>query len=460
MPIYWLGGARAADDYEDFYDGSWDDEANDKDESGANGPNTSLLANFPLTGCDDHGTESSAGTITRGLGALVRVHVGRPNSIGGGPIGSLYSVHPSDTRPFYGLSEVFQVTSSDATLSGLEVEDDVGTQIPLAPAFAPGTLSYTAAAVNGADEITIIPTVNDGEATYEIQDQRGRALVDADPNEDEFQFALSEVAETIKVKVTAQDTVITQTYKVLVMPPPNEIPNTWSLVPAGLATGDRFRLLFLSSTKRNGTSSDIADYNTFIQNRAAAGHADIRTHSSGFRVVGCTETVDARDNTGSTYTNSDKGVPIYWLGGAKAADDYEDFYDGSWDDEVNDKDESGANGPNTSQEANHPITGCKHNGTEDIFSGISLALSNIAVRVGRPNSGSSGNGPISNTIDTASRNDNRPLYGLSEVFPGGQLHRRDAERSGAEGRGRHDSQPGSRVHHCQEVLHGVGRQFY
>ena len=25
------------------------------------------------------------------------------------------------------------------------------------------------------------------------------------------------------------------------------------------------------------------------------------------------------------------GVPIYWLNGAKVADDYADFYDGSWD---------------------------------------------------------------------------------------------------------------------------------
>ena len=38
MPIYWLNGAKAADQYEDFYDGSWDDEANDKNESGTNAP--------------------------------------------------------------------------------------------------------------------------------------------------------------------------------------------------------------------------------------------------------------------------------------------------------------------------------------------------------------------------------------------------------------------------------------
>ena len=49
---------RPFDQYEDFYDGTWDDEVNDKNESGTNGPNTSLEANYPLTGCNDRGTES------------------------------------------------------------------------------------------------------------------------------------------------------------------------------------------------------------------------------------------------------------------------------------------------------------------------------------------------------------------------------------------------------------------
>ena len=61
---------------------------------------------------------------------------------------------------------------------------------------------------------------------------------------------------------------------------PTPMPSNSGLVPTGLSTGDKFRLIFLSSTKRNATSDDIADYNTFIQNRAAAGHTDIQTYSS------------------------------------------------------------------------------------------------------------------------------------------------------------------------------------
>ena len=197
------------------------------------------------------------------------------------------------------------------------------------------------------------------------------------------------------------------------------VPATWSLKPTGLTGGTQFRLLFLSSTKRDGSVTTIANYNTFIQNLAAAGHADIQAYSAGFRVVGCTEAVDARDNTSTTGT----GVPIYWLNGAKVADDYADFYDGSWDDEANDKNESGTNGPDTSQSGNYPITGCKQDGTEFVssISNRSFALgSDEGVVIGRPNSSTASHGPIStvsgNTAVTVLHTATRPMYGLSGVF--------------------------------------------
>ena len=154
------------------------------------------------------------------------------------------------------------------------------------------------------------------------------------------------------------------------------VPSNWSLKPTGLAVGDQFRLLFLSSTKRNAQTTDIAVYNTFIQTLAAAGHTDIRDYSAGFRVVGCTADTDARDNTSTNYTGTGtaKGVPIYWLDGTKAADEYADFYDGSWDDEANDKNESGTNSHDTSMALNYPWTGCGHDGTEAVVVSTSFAL--------------------------------------------------------------------------------------
>ena len=183
---------------------------------------------------------------------------------------------------------------------------------------------------------------------------------------------------------------------------PATIPADWSLIPSGLSNGDQFRLMLLSSTTRNASSSDIADYNTFVQNLAAAGHSDIQAYSDGFTVVGCTANVDARDNTGTTYTSANKGVPIYWLGGTKAADDYEDFYDGSWDDEVNDKNEFGTNGPDTSQFVNQPFTGCDDDGTEAFNSPHSAALGNPTgyVSTGFPGGNT---GPISGPFNPPRR---------------------------------------------------------
>ena len=191
------------------------------------------------------------------------------------------------------------------------------------------------------------------------------------------------------------------------------VPLDWSLKPAGIGPGERFRLIFLSSTKRNAASSDIETYNTFVQNAAAAGHANIQDHASRFRVVGCTQAVDARDNTG-TNTNG-PGVPIYWVGGNKVADDYTDFYDGSWDDEANDRNELGNDAHDTSQTGNQPWTGCDHDGTEYVAGSLSVALGQNAVQTGQPNSSIGTRGPLRGTGSSLSTS-TRPLYALSPVF--------------------------------------------
>ena len=420
VPIYWLGGSKAADDYEDFYDGTWDDEVNDKNQSGDNGPDTSLVANYPLTGCDDDGTEASAlgGSLALGNTASVAiVRVGRLNSStsGEGPIeGGTQAAFSSDTRPFYGLSEVYEVVSSDATLIDLAVKDDADADVPLSSAFTPERTNYVGRVGTSVGEVTVIPTVNDSHATYRfVKQYTRRSFSDSNLNKNGFQRAIVKGVTTTDVEVTAADG-STRSYRVVIRRGPTTVPDIWSLTPTGLVADDLFRLLFISSTTRDGSSSVIEDYNTFIQGLAAAGHTDIQAYSPGFRVVGCTDADDARDNTETTYTSSDKGVPIYWLGATKAADDYEDFYDGSWDDEANDKDESGANGPDTSVFANHPFTGCEDDGTEAFNSAVSLALGNPTgfVRIGSPGGGS---GPISGAFNPPST-DSRPFYGLSEVF--------------------------------------------
>ena len=186
------------------------------------------------------------------------------------------------------------------------------------------------------------------------------------------------------------------------------------LVPSGLRSRDRFRLIFLSSTQSNAESTDIADYNKFVQDLAAAGHADIRAHSAGFGAVACTEAVDARDNTGTNGI----GLGIWWLGGGKAVDNYVDFYDGRWDEEVTVRDESG----NTvtvpfASSTYQAWTGCEHDGTESMYTGGSRALGTVNPGIGSLNTVAS---PTNSPLKLSGANDAKAglhyLYGLSYIF--------------------------------------------
>ena len=107
-------------------------------------------------------------------------------------------------------------TSSDATLSALALEDaSDDSAIAISPVFASGTTSYTASVLNGVDEITIDPTVNESNATVEYLDSSDTEIADADGVKAGQQVSLSVGANTIKVKVTAQDAT-TNTYTVVV----------------------------------------------------------------------------------------------------------------------------------------------------------------------------------------------------------------------------------------------------
>ena len=417
VPIYWLGGNKVVDDYEDFYDGNWDDEVNNKNESGANGLDTSQPENYPLTGCGHDGTEDGnrLGTNTPALGV--------PNSsaAGNGPLSSDAPTTRNTNHPMYGLSPIFKVIDlEDATLANLSIEGATGGEsITLSPTFDDDTFTYTASVPTDIEAVTLTASANDSEAMVVISND------DDTGTKNEADLNLGYGDNTLTVTVTARDTFTTQSYTITVTrtpPPATEVPLNWSLIPTGLNTGDQFRLIFLSSTKRDATATDIADYNIFIQNRAAAGHTDIQAYSDEFTVVGCTSTFDARNNTATTYTSTNKGVPIYWLGGDKVADEYEDFYDGSWRNEANDKDESGSDGPDTSQEANYPFTGCTDSGIEATTIGLaSQALGTTAVRVGQPDSSGSTHGPLSSSSNELS-GDERPMYGLSGVFEVGVFY--------------------------------------
>ena len=191
----------------------------------------------------------------------------------------------------------------------------------------------------------------------------------------------------------------TATYTILDDDTPTvTVPIDWALKPADVERGESFRLLFVTSTGRNAQSTDIADYNAFVQTRAKAGHSAI-TDDMGdqFKVLGSTTSVDARDNTGTTGA----GVPIYWLNGEKVADDYADFYDGSWDSRA-------ARNGDGSREGEREFTvwtGSNDDGTKN-----PLSLGSAAPRFGH-----SARNPISAGSHGVTTTEYR-LYGLSPVF--------------------------------------------
>ena len=119
-----------------------------------------------------------------------------------------------NTTDTYTVVVTRAATSTDATLSALALKDG-STAITLSPGFSSTVTTYTALVANAVDEITIVPEVNDSNATYEIQDSGGTALADADDMEDGFQVDLDVGANTIEVEVTAQDTTTMETYTVV-----------------------------------------------------------------------------------------------------------------------------------------------------------------------------------------------------------------------------------------------------
>ena len=189
-----------------------------------------------------------------------------------------------------------------------------------------------------------------------------------------------------------------------------EVPFGWGLTPTGIVGGQPFRLLFLTDDE-SPTSTDIDVYNEFVQAQAAGGHADIQEHANQFRVLGSTAAVDARDNTETT--SSDTDAPIYWLNGAKVADNYAALYDGSWDEESTLRDADG--NAVSSSDTSIIWTGSDDDGTGRTETSVSVALGETSVRQGELDNSSSTMNPLSASTVTAATN-TAPFYALSGIF--------------------------------------------
>ncbi len=186
--------------------------------------------------------------------------------------------------------------------------------------MSPSSLSFSTGDWNTAKTVTV------------------SAAQDADADDDEATVSHamsggdygSETASGVGITVSDDDTESASD-------PPTVVPGNWALIPAGLGPGDGFRLLAKTKSplKPDSISTDVADYNDYVQEQVRTrGHMAVQDYADDFQVLGSTAAVNVRTNTGTTGSG---GVPIYWLNGERVADDYGDFYDGTWSNKNNDR---------------------------------------------------------------------------------------------------------------------------
>ena len=163
VPIYWLNGNKVADNYADFYDGTWDDEANPKQRNG-----NSVSASLFWTGSSSHGTGSTTGQANDSV-ALgdSQVTIGRLNGAEG-PLDARFSAAPTNTLRYYALSQVFTVGDSEPVFTESEPTSrviaenittvtNVGTPVAATDADTSDTLVYSLSGTDAAS-FTIIST--------------------------------------------------------------------------------------------------------------------------------------------------------------------------------------------------------------------------------------------------------------------------------------------------------------
>ena len=190
------------------------------------------------------------------------------------------------------------------------------------------------------------------------------------------------------------------------------------LIPDDLGVGDSFRLLFVTTNMTAATGTGIHNYTDFV-NAPALHIVEPGNLVNKWGEVNLAQTAllslpgaDARLLTDTTWTETDRGVPIYWLNGARVADDYADFYDGTWANE--DKPRNGIGNPHSLADP-APWTGTDHDGTELFDGAASRAMGQATVGGGAPGSTVNNAGPLNGGASFAS-SEERPLYGLWQVM--------------------------------------------
>ena len=116
------------------------------------------------------------------------------------------------------------VKATDANLRALRMRDGNGKLLTYSPFFDSSITSYATSSSPKVDRITILGTAsNDDGATVAYLDEDDQLLTDADAVKDGFQVDLEVGANTINVRVTAEDGSTTRTYTMVVTRPESRV---------------------------------------------------------------------------------------------------------------------------------------------------------------------------------------------------------------------------------------------
>ena len=177
--------------------------------------------------------------------------------------------------------------STDATLRALVVNDG-NSDLTLTPTFASDEDTYTAMVLSTVTEVTVKPMPNDAGATIEYLDGSDATLTDLG-TADGHQVAVAAGDTVIKVKVTAEDGVATQTYTVTV----NRATADATLSDLTVTAGGSDLVTFASGT---------TDYAASVANTVAEVTVTAMTTDSG-------ATIEYLDGDDATLTDADTSDP-------------------------------------------------------------------------------------------------------------------------------------------------------
>ena len=322
VPVYWVDGDKVADDYSDFYDGSWDS-LDARSQTGWSWDGSGYAAPLTWTGTNTDGTSSRNHVCT--------------NPVTGGYAddfrpGEHFNSHVLDSRhhnSLYGLSSVFTVSDAPGA--------------PSAPAVVlathdSATIRWSAPTSHGATpifdydvQVRLAGGSWTGSTPYHWGTDTTHTLTELSPDTEYLVRVHAKNHGTGGSDIGYGPASPATAFRTL--PSPIAVPDKWQLMPGGLGPGDTFRLLFVTSDTRNSyqPSESPQSYHQFVRDAAGNGHPALDQFGDDFRAVVSTRNASALDNAFMRYSSDNLGVPVYWLDGDRVADNYGDFYDGCWD---------------------------------------------------------------------------------------------------------------------------------